>query len=321
VYLAVAHSLKARLYMHTAAVDPTAYQRAVAEAAQGISLPDDDFLLYSDATAKNNNIWWQFNSARAGDIGPGAAAVELLKRRIAAGVEDSTRLNFYFTPADGSAPGPPSSFFGYRPAATTNMVTSGTIYKGNGSPSGSYSFFGTAFDGASGPGDFRMPDLSYVETQLIAAEATWHINCAACAPATGVAAAQRFLDNARKNRHYGSTGGAPVMFGDAPGALPATLQNIMEEKYLTLFLNPEVWNDWKRTCLPSLAPAPAAGSTTPSSAPIPGRLPYGLTEINANPNTPSTSSAGAAITSVSRNPNQPQACPVLNYTSSRPLGT
>jgi hypothetical protein len=319
VYTAVAHSLKARLYMHMAAVDPTAYQKALAEAAQGISTPDDDFLLYSDATASNNNIWWQFNSARAGDIGPGAAVVEIMKRRAAAGVEDAQRLNFYFTGADGASPAPVSDFFGYRPAATTNMVTSGTIYNGNGSPASAYSFFASAFDGATGPGDFRMPELSYAETQLILAEATWHVSCAACAPTTVVGAAQPFLDNARRNRHYGMTGGAPVIFGDAPGTLPATLQNIMEEKYVTLFLNPEVWNDWKRTCLPSLAPTPPAGSTKPGTSPIPGRLPYGLTEINANSNTPGTSSAGVPVTSVSRNPNQPAACPVLNYTSSNPL--
>jgi hypothetical protein len=95
-------------------------------------------------------------------------------------------------------------------------------------------------------------------------------------------------------------------------AAGASLQNIIEEKYVTLFLNPEVGNDWKRTCLPSFAPAPG-------TAGIPGRLPYGLTEINANPNVPSTSSTGVAITSVSLNPNQPTACPGLNYTNSSPL--
>jgi hypothetical protein len=313
VYTKVAHSLKARYFMHTAAVDPAAYQRALAEAALGIAAPEDDFLLFSDATPSNNNIWWQFNSARFGDIGPGAALVEIMKRRITAGVEDNQRLAFYFTPAEGAL------FFGYRPAATTNMATNGTIYNGNGSPGGSYSSFAPAFDGGTPPGDFRMPELSYAETQLISAEATWHMNCAGCTATTVVAGAQPFLDNARRNRHYGSTGGAPVTFGDAPGSLTASLQDIIEEKYVSLFLNPEVWNDWKRTCLPSLAPAPPAGSTSPGTSPIPGRLPYGLTEVNANPNTPSTNSAGIPVTSIGRNPNQPTACPVLNYTNSSPL--
>jgi len=103
--------------------------------------------------------------------------------------------------------------------------------------------------------------------------------------------------------------------------LPATLQNIIEEKYVTLFLNPEVWNDYKRTCFPSIAPAPtsSAPGSAPRTTPIPGRLPYGLSEINANPNLPTTSSTGVTISTTSQNPNDPNACPVLNYTSSSPL--
>jgi TonB-linked SusC/RagA family outer membrane protein len=43
-----------------------------------------------------------------------------------------------------------------------------------------------------------------------------------------------------------------------------------------LFQNPEVWNDYKRTCIPALTPA--------ASAPlIPGRVNYPLSERNANP--------------------------------------
>jgi hypothetical protein len=73
-----------------------------------------------------------------------------------------------------------------------------------------------------------------------------------------------------------------------------------------------VWNDWKRTCLPSLAPALGAPG-------IPGRLPYSDQEATANPNTPTISSTGVPITAVSRNPNQPDACPALNYVDSTPL--
>jgi hypothetical protein len=88
----------------------------------------------------------------------------------------------------------------------------------------------------------------------------------------------------------------------------------MEEKYVTLFLNIEAWNDYKRTCLPALAPAPASlGNTTPGSQPIPGRLPYGITEANANPNTPNVSATG-------QNPNDPSACPLLDYATTTPLG-
>ena len=310
-YTAVAHSLKARLYMHTAEADATAYAKALAEVPLGITAPADDFLWFHDATPNGQSIWWQFMAAR-GDVAPGAALVEILKRRIGAGVEDSLRLKFYFLPSAGGG------FFGFRPGGTINVPTTGGIDPGNGDAGGQYSGIGTFIDGATAPGDFRHPEITFAETQLVGAEAAFH--------GGNVAQAQIYLDAARATRAYGSTGGAAVTFAalpnaNAPAALPATLQNIIEEKYVTLFLNPEVWNDYKRTCFPSLAPAPSTTTpgTAPRTTPIPGRVPYGLSETNANPNLPATSSTGVTITTTSQNPNDPTACPVLNYTSSSPL--
>jgi hypothetical protein len=299
VYTAVAHSLKARLFLHTAEVDPSSYAKALAEAQLGISSPADDFNWFHDATPNGNNIWFQFMATR-GDIGPGAALTEILKRRVAAGTTDSSQLVFYFQPAADSG-GTPLGFFGYRPAGTTGMQTAPGIDPGDGA-GGLYSSF-NFIDPNVDAGDFRQPEITYDETQLIAAEAAFHEG--------GQGAAQPFLDAARTNRGYGARGATPNIFPPL-ASVPATLENIMEEKYSDLFLNIEVWNDYKRTCLPSLAPAPALGSTVPGSSPIAGRMPYGISEINANPNTPSVSPTG-------QNANDPNPCPVLNYTSSTPL--
>jgi hypothetical protein len=300
VYLEVAHSLKARFYLHLAEVDASNYGRALAEVPLGISTPANDMLWFHDQTPSGQSVWWQFMSAR-GDIGPGAALIEILKRRIAQGVEDDARLRFYFTAAEPT--NLVTDFFGYRPGGATGLQTAAGVDPGDGSPGGHYSGF-TFIDPNTAPGDFRHPIITWAETQLIGAEAAFQTG--------GQPAAQPYLDAVRANRSYGSTGGVAVTFPPlAP--VPATLQNIMEEKYVTLFLNMEVWNDYKRTCLPSLAPAPQAGSTVPGSQPVPGRLPYGLTEINANPHTPNVSSTG-------RNANDPNPCPVLNYTSTTPLG-
>jgi hypothetical protein len=303
VYTRVAHSLKARLYMHTAEVNAASYPLALQHAQLGIATPADDFNWYHDATAAGINIWWQFQATRAGDLSAGAALIEILKDRIAEGVEGPERLAFYFTPAAGG-----TDFFGYRPGRTTGIPTAGGIYNGSGSPTGTFSFFTAPFDGLSTAGGIRIPELTYAETQLIAAEAAFQ--------AGGVGAAQPFLNAARTGRRWGTQ-----VFGNAPGALTATLENIIEEKYTTLFLNPEVWNDYKRTCLPALAPAPltTAPGSAPRNTPIPGRIPYGQTEITSNPNTPTTNSAGVAITPTGQNPNDPNPCPPLNYTSSTPL--
>src|SRR5919112_859991 len=304
VYTQVAHSLKARFHMHLAEVDPANYALALAEVPLGINTPANDMLWYHDQSPGGANVWWQFMGAR-GDIAPGAALIEILKRRIAAGVENEERLNFYFLPAGpGTAP---TDFFGFRPGGVANIEAAPGIYNGSGAPGSSpplYSDF-NFIDSDVDPGDVRMPAVTYAETQLIGAEAAFQIG--------GAGAAQPFLDAARANRSYGSRGATPIAF--APLApVPATLESIMEEKYVTQFLNIEAWNDYKRTCLPALAPAPTAlGSTTPGTNPVPGRLPYGITEINANPHTPNVSPVG-------RNANDPNPCPVLNYSSSTPLG-
>jgi hypothetical protein len=300
VYTQVAHSLKARIYMHTAEVNAEAYALALAEAPLGINSPENDFNWYADATPNGNNIWWQFMATR-GDIGPGSAMIEIMKRRIAAGIADSTRLTFYFSPAADEA-GNVLGFAGFRPTGASNLEAAEGVDQGNGI-NGVYSGF-TFIDANVDVGDFRQPAITFAETQLIGAEAAFR--------GGGQGAAQPFLDAARATRAYGARGATPNVF-PALGPAPATLENIMEEKYVALFLNIEAWNDYKRTCLPSLAPAPAVNSTAPSTTPIAGRMPYGITEINANPNTPNVSPTG-------RNANDPEPCPVLNYTSSTPLG-
>lgn len=307
VYTQVAHSLKARIYMHTAEVDPNSYALALAEVPLGINTPDNDFNWFADATPNGNNIWWQFQATR-GDIGPGAAIIEIMKHRIAAGLEDSSRINFYFVPATDST-GAPVGFFGFRPAGTTGLQVAPGVDPGNGVlPPGATAAVYSGFnfiDPNVDPGDFRQPEITYDETQLIGAEAAFRVG--------GQGAAQPFFDAARTTRAYGARGVTPNVFPPL-GSAPATLENIMNEKYEQEFLNIEAWNDYKRTCLPPLAPTPPVGSTTPGPGPIPGRLPYGITEINANPNTPSVSPTG-------QNANDPNPCPALNYTSSVPLGS
>ena len=300
VYTEVAHTLKARYHMHLAELDPSNYALALAEVPLGISTPANDFNWYNDLTPNGNNIWYQFYATRQGDVSPGSAIIEILKRRIAAGTEDEARLNFYFIPAD--APGTPADFFGHRPGGVTGLNVAPGLDRGNGSPAGNFADFNFA-NANIDAGDFRQPEVTYAENQLIGAEAAFQIG--------GQGAAQPFLDAARANRVYGARGTAPVIF--PPSApVPATLENIMEEKYLALFLNIEAWSDYKRTCLPSLAPAAPLGSTEPGPGPIAGRVPYGITEINANPNTP-------PVSPTAQNRNDPNRCPALNYTTTTPL--
>jgi starch-binding outer membrane protein, SusD/RagB family len=124
---------------------------------------------------------------------------------------------------------------------------------------------------------FAQPIITYDETQLIIAEAAFR---AGDIPSAAIA-----LNNVRAR--YGK----PVI------AAP-TLTDIMTEKYILLFQNIEAFNDYKRTCLPTLTPA--LGRSV-----VPGRIPYGITEVQTNPNTPAD--PGPTLIT-GRNANDPNAC-------------
>jgi hypothetical protein len=138
---------------------------------------------------------------------------------------------------------------------------------------------------------FRQPLITNDENLLILAEANFVLN--------GAGAAQPFLDQHRDNH------GLPHA--------PATLQTIMEDKYIALFQNVEIWNDYKRTCLPALRPFVEATF----GGHIPGRFFYGEFERSTNPNTPSVNdqlanggvAGGRPGVGGFRNPNDPNPCP------------
>lgn len=132
---------------------------------------------------------------------------------------------------------------------------------------------------------FRQPVVTWAENQLIMAEANFKLGNTAAA-LTNVNAVRTAV---------GMT------------ALPdVTFEQIMLEKYIVQYQNIDVWNDYKRTCIPTLL-------RYQNAAEIPGRLPYGSAERTANPNIPlptayptgTSAPAGARL----RNWNDPAACP------------
>jgi hypothetical protein len=131
--------------------------------------------------------------------------------------------------------------------------------------------------------NFRQPLVTWAENQLIRAEAEFVLN--------GAAAALPFVNAVRASVGLGGLGAV-------------TLQDIMTEKWIAQFQNIDVWNDYKRTCIPTLARFGTA-------AEIPGRLPYASAERNANFNIPSPSAypTGTTGSSQLRNWNDPNPCP------------
>ena len=265
-----AYTLKARFLLHNAeragtaadgtpAFDPAVYQAVLANAQNGISTSANNLRTYQSTTATEYNLLYQFAyQDRPGYAAPSAFLVNLMKAR------DDSRLTQYFSPASGQT-------------TVIGSTTSGS----NGGPAANVASFNTSGTNAIGAQSYRWPLISYAENQLIIAEANYRLGNAA--------AALTAYNNARTANGNATATALPA------GA--AGLNEIMTEKYITLLQNPEVWNDYKRTCFPTLTPNGAATNM------ILSRFVYPNAERNSNPDNIPVPSAQPP-----RNPNDPNPC-------------
>jgi hypothetical protein len=69
-WIALAHTLKARFYLHTAEVDPSAYQHAYDESKLGITDAGQNYNAVFSGGADEKNFWFQFDGDRAGYMRP-----------------------------------------------------------------------------------------------------------------------------------------------------------------------------------------------------------------------------------------------------------
>ena len=246
-WTALAYTLKARYYLHTAEqLGTAAYAAALAAATNGIVDPDGDYLAYHSTATTESNLYSLFTTQWSDYLSAGKALLDLLQST------GDSRLSEYFDPnADGNFVGAdPGDDIGVKPSPLSS----------------------THLDPA-----FPQPYATWAENQLIIAEAALQTGDEGTARAS--------LDAVRADAGLGSVGGVS-------GA--ALLQAIMTEKYIRLFQNPETWSDYRRTCLPALAPAPGSSF-------IPARLTYPLSERNANTSIPD----GGPL----QNWNDPNPCP------------
>jgi starch-binding outer membrane protein, SusD/RagB family len=79
-WTALAHTAKARFFLHTAEVNPSGYASALTEAQQGITNPAGDYVTIWSGSVFEQNYWYQFDVvARAGYIAPGGTLITLLQ--------------------------------------------------------------------------------------------------------------------------------------------------------------------------------------------------------------------------------------------------
>lgn len=256
-WVAVAHSLKARHYLHV-----KNYARAAAEARLGISSSANNMLMPYDGTAQsgNQNPYYDFiDLNRSGYISAeGAYATMLLDvagkpgSRANAKTDESGRFAYFYTTS-----------------------------------SGYYSLDPNIVDGAFTP-DADAPLVTYVETQAILAEA---LNRAGDQAGALTALNSIRADN-NSNKNFAGGSYAPYVTADfnagglmnkVAGQAPAAalLKEILTEKYLSLIGQMEPFHDLRRTN--NLIGVPKKNPASPS---LPQRLLYPQSEVNTNPNVP-----------------------------------
>lgn len=140
LWVAFAHTLRARYYLHQAELVPTNYALALAEAQLGIQQGGDYTAFHSTLPAESN-AWFQFQVIeRSGYMLAGAALVDTLRNRA------DPRLSEYFAPNGAGL------FVGSRPGEN-NEATASEISDTRLDPT------------------FRQPLATWRENQLIIAEA------------------------------------------------------------------------------------------------------------------------------------------------------
>ena len=275
-WIAAAHTLKARFFLHTveaAANKATIYGSAITQATAGIGSPNGDLTAYHSSATSERNIWYQFQTTTFGqDLVAGKTLVDFMNAR-----SDPRRPAYFAKNALGT-------YGGEDP----NVAQPGnTVSPLNGlSPNVSLRMCPTASD----CGAFRQPLVTYQENELILAEAYNQTG--------NDVAALTHLNNAR------AVPGLAALVGITGTAL---LDSIMTEKYVALFQNIEVWNDYRRTCRPARTPYNTGGVNPIWRGKIPGRLYYSGTEMNVNPHIPDPGTQ--VSTNGFRNPNDPADCP------------
>jgi hypothetical protein len=267
-WIAVAHTLKARFHLHWVEVEGTGrYSQALAEAEQGIRSTSGNWTEYHTSTPGEENLW--FFRGEAGDVRANDLIMSMMNNETPEILEDDEpRASVYWELATGD-------FAGQRIGHVTGATT--------GDPLENASLLN-----APAEQDYRLPILSCSENYFIIAESH--------AALGNDAAARTALKDALGCQESWWGVDLSELKDPVDGLSGAALfEEIMKQKFIGLLLQIEIWNDYKRTCLPARVPAPGHSA-------IPGRWFYSINERQTNSNVPPPEQQP------DRNDNDPQPC-------------
>lgn len=197
--------------------------------------------LYAQFSDKGNelNSWYAFNSQRGNYIKLSSTLVDTLLA-----LKDP-RLIVY-------ARKDKAKKYSGTPLGETNTTSSsmGDYFSG---------------DPAENPSANKLPLVTFVESKFIEAEASLRSGdesrAALAYKAAVLAAIERYQDGipADSNTYYTKFKNEYLIAnGDLAGTATQKLSQVMLQKWIAMFSQPEIWMDWRRTNFPTLKPNPEA---------------------------------------------------------------
>lgn len=288
-WIAVAYTLKARYALHLSKIDQNAAAAAKGflygpDGYRGIKSNIADAQVNYGLASTNNGAIFQEQSVRTGWITLGAAFVNLLN--------GNSTTDSYSTPANTT----PGFIDPRRSSLATNVGTlASPVYKGKpagldalGQVSNAGPFYGRAIS----PYIFA----SFAEAKFIEAEVELrlgNINNANTALQAAVRASFSKLilssdPNVAADPNISSANQDAYIAARATLGIDfeTNLNIILTQKYIALFSQTEVWNDWRRTGYPKLNVAPGGTNNLNPTGDIPRRLNIPPDEYNLNSSAP-----------------------------------
>jgi len=263
-WVEVAHSLKARFYMHT-----KEYANALQEAQLGISSPGNNWAMPHGNALENSNLNYQFFAiaSRQADLITSDFMVSL--------VDPDAGTNPIFENYRGNAKTDEAARYNYLFRSTSVGFQPNTI---------------DGFAAQEAPGNF----MTYAENLLILAEASYRVNgfdagLEALNTFRAYMAGGGYLSNADPSTlTYDAYEAADfeaggIENGDGISREDALLREILEERYITLFGSIEGFNDTRRTLNETQVRVPVQPNRGDD---LPQRFLYPQSEIDRNTNTP-----------------------------------
>ncbi|MEQ8239256.1 MAG: SusD/RagB family nutrient-binding outer membrane lipoprotein [Cyclobacteriaceae bacterium] len=255
----VAYTLKARYYMHTGE-----YALAYAAAQNGVSSLDNSLYAPHSNALEASNLNWQFfaNGSRGPDLVVSDFIINLVSPASAtsrgnAKTNETGRYNFLFE----------SNAIGFQPNQSPNGLAGQTVSE---------------------------PMVTYQENLLILAEAGYrsvdfntglgHLNDFRSFMANGGYIVEPDLTSIQYDAYVATdfdNGGIENQDGISSG--DALLREILEERYVTLFSQIEIFNDTRRTEDETIVRVPVSPNTGDN---LPQRFIYAQSEIDRNTSTP-----------------------------------